>query len=117
MPSLLRPERLAQAIAERVVALVVEAVDVDALVRRVDVNALLDQIDIERLLDRVDVAALLERIDLDALLARTDLAAMVARAASGTADDALVSLRGRAAEADDVVARWGDRLRGRRGRT
>ncbi|HMG42494.1 MAG TPA: hypothetical protein VK611_14235 [Acidimicrobiales bacterium] len=113
MPSRFHPERLAQAIAERVVSLVVEALDIDALVRRIDVNALLDQVDVERLLDRVDLEALLDRIDLDALLARTDLAAMVSSATRGTADDALEALRGRAARADDVVSGWADRLVGR----
>lgn len=113
LPSRLHPERLAQAIAERVVSLVVEALDVDALMRRIDVNALLEQVDIEHLLERVDLDALLARTDLDAVLARTDLAAMVAKAAGGTADDALGALRGRAKQADDKVAGWGDRLMGR----
>jgi hypothetical protein len=113
VPARLHPERLAQAVAERVVSLVVDALDVDALVRRVDMNALLDQIDVERLLDRIDVEALLDRIDLDALVARTNLAAMVASAAGGTADEALEALRGHAERADDSVAGWVARLRGR----
>lgn len=104
MLSPLHPERLAHAVAERVVALVVGALDIDALVSSIDINALLDQVDVERLLDR---------IDLDALLARTDLAAIVASAASGTADEALAALRDRAAAADDTVSGWVGRLRGR----
>jgi ribosomal protein L12E/L44/L45/RPP1/RPP2 len=51
------PERLAQTVAERVVALVVSALDLDALLARVDVNALLDQVDIEELVAKVDLAS------------------------------------------------------------
>lgn len=98
------PERVAQAVAERVVALVVDSLDVDALLAKVDVNALLDQIDVERLL---------ERVDLDALLARTDLAAMLTSTANSAADDALRAVRGTAARADGTVGRWADRVMGR----
>ncbi|HEY3142093.1 MAG TPA: hypothetical protein VGJ86_13240 [Acidimicrobiales bacterium] len=98
------PDRLARAVADRVVSLVIDALDVDALLRRVDMNALLDQIDVDRLLERIDVDALLERIDVNALLAQ---------AATGSADEALTVLRQRAAQADDSVSRWTDRLMGR----
>jgi hypothetical protein len=125
------PERLAQGVAERVVALVVDSLDLDALLARVDVNALLDRIDVERLLGRVDPAqildrldpdtllarvdiqALLARVDVDALLARTDLAAPIAEAATGTAEGALGLLRRSTMRADESVARWSGRLLGR----
>ena len=89
------PERLARAVADRVVSLVVEALDVDALVRRVDINAVLEQIDIDRLVERIDINAL------------------VAGAAMGSAEEVVTVLRRRAAQADDTVARWADGLMGR----
>lgn len=91
-------ESLAQRVAERVLDLVVHALDVNDLVRRVDLNAVLSQVDVDavlgkvnvnavldrvevnELLDRVDVNALLDRVDVDALLARADVDALVKRA-------------------------------------
>jgi hypothetical protein len=82
-------EALAQRVAERVVDLVVHALDVNALVQRIDLNALLDQIDLDdyvlrkidvnALLARVDVAAVLERADLDDVLRRVDVSALLGR--------------------------------------
>ncbi len=63
-------ESLAQRVAERVVDLLVQALDVNALVRRVDLNAALGQVDINALLARVDVNALLDRVDVNTLLDR-----------------------------------------------
>lgn len=125
------PERLAQGVAERVVALVVESLDLDRLLARIDMNAFLDQIDIDRLvarvdpetlIDRLDVNALLARVDLDALLdqidiealvARTDLATVAANTATGAADSTIAVLRRSAVRADTSVARLVARLSGR----
>lgn len=54
-------EPLAQRIAERVVDLLVNAVDVNALVARVDLNAVLARVDVDDVLAKVDVNALLDR--------------------------------------------------------
>jgi hypothetical protein len=116
------PERVAQGIAERVVALVVDALDPDALLARVDVNALLDRVDVARLVDRVDVNTLLNRVDIDALLSRVDVEQLVARidlsttmttTATSAAEDAVHALRGVAARGDQATARLADRLVGR----
>jgi hypothetical protein len=125
------PERLAQGVAERVVALVVDSLDVNALLARVDLNVVLDRIDVDRLLDRVDptslldrldvnalldrvdIERLLERIDVNALLDRVDLTSTMTDAATSTADEALTALRRSTARADDSVARWSGRLLGR----
>jgi hypothetical protein len=126
------PERLAQGVAERVVALVVESLDLNKLLARIDVNALLDQIDVDALVLRVDPEPLLDRIDIDSLLARVDvdvlldridvetllarinLAAMATGTASGAADEALTALRRRARRADTAVAGVAARLLGQR---
>ena len=81
-------EGLAQQVAGRVVDLVANALDVNALVARVDLNAVLSRVDVNELLarvdvnelvGRVDVPALLDRIDMDALLDRVDVNALVQR--------------------------------------
>jgi hypothetical protein len=109
------PERLAQAVAERVVALVVDALDVNALLARVDVDALLERVDIAAVLERVDVDALVARIDVEQLVSRIDLASTMASTASGAAEDTLDAVRHTARRGDDLVAAWTTRVtRGRR---
>jgi hypothetical protein len=66
-------ESLAQRVAERVVDILVHALDVNALMQRVDLNAVLNQVDIDELLRRVGVNALLDRVDVTALIERADI--------------------------------------------
>jgi hypothetical protein len=126
-------EALAQRVAERVLDLIVSALDVNALLNRVDVNALvgrvevntlldrvdvpalLDRADVNDLLDRVDVAALLDRVDvndlvrrvdMDALVAQTDVGAIIARSSGGAASEALDAVRSQAVGLDQFIDRW-----------
>jgi hypothetical protein len=126
-------EALAQSVAERVLDLIVHALDVDALLRKVDVNALVGRVDVNALLDRVDVAgllgradvnALLNQVDVDALLSRvdvndllrrvdvdtlveqTDLGAVIARSSGGVASEALDAARSQAVGLDQFIDRW-----------
>ena len=121
-------EGLVEAIAERVVGLVIEAVDmdallarvdVDALVSRVDVDALIDRVDVEKiiervdvqkLVDRVDVQKIIERVDIDSLVEQTELGAIIARSTSGVASEALDLVRAQGVGLDDFVARWVNRI-------
>ena len=126
-----RPERWAQATTERVVELVVSALDVNALLDQVDLNAVLDQVDLDRVLDQVDLDRVLDRVDLDRLLKRvdlndiikridvealveqTDLGAVIARSSSGVASDVLDVVRSQTVGLDEFIARWIGRLRRR----
>ncbi len=108
--------------ADRVVDLVVAALDVNALLDRVDVDGLLDRVDVDRLLERVDVARLVGRVDIDSivaqvdmdsLIAQTDLGAVVARSSGGVASSALDVVRSQVVGLDEFVARWVGRLRRR----
>jgi uncharacterized RDD family membrane protein YckC len=122
-------EALAQLVAERVVEVVVAALDVNALLDRVDVDALLDRTDVDRLLDRTDVNSLIDRVDvgrlmadmdlnqilatvnMDDLIARTDLGAVIAQSSGGAASNALDVVRSQAVGLDEFFARWVGRLR------
>ncbi len=72
-------ETLAQHVAQRAIELVVEALDINALLDQIDVNRLLDRVDADRLIARVDVDALLDRVDVDRLIARVDVDALLER--------------------------------------
>jgi hypothetical protein len=130
-------EALAQQVTERVVDLLVDAldineiaaridlnallgrvdldavlkkVDLDAVLDRVDVNALLARVDLKPLLDRVDVNDLVQRVDMDALVESTDLGAVIARSSGGMGSEALDAVRSQAVGLDQFVDRWVQRL-------
>ena len=108
-----RSEQLAQAAADRVVELVVSALDVNALLDQVDLNAVLDRIDLDRLLERMDLNEIVKRIDVEALIEQTDLGAVIAASSSGVASDVLDVVRSQTVGLDEFIARWIGRLRRR----
>ena len=133
-------ESPAQNIARRVIELVVEALDLNALLDEIDLNRALDQVDVNRLLDKVDVNKLLDQVDVDKLVARVDVQAVmkqvdvtelasqvdinalveragleeiVARSSSSIASESVNLVRSQAVGLDDFIARWVNRLRRR----
>jgi hypothetical protein len=66
-------EATAQVIAERVITLVIGAVDLNAILARIDLNAALSRVDIEEPIDRIKINEVLARVNLNALLAQVDL--------------------------------------------
>lgn len=125
-------ELLAQLVARHVIELVVETLDVNALLGRIDLNKLLDRVDVNRLLDRVDVDRLIARVDMQALLSRLDvneianqvdmaallergdIQAILNRSSSTIASEGVDLVRSQAVGLDDYFARWVYRLRRRR---
>ena len=126
-------EAMAQRVAERVVDLVLNAVDLNAVIKRVDLNAVLAQVDLNALLAQVDVTALIDQVDLNAVLAhvdmaalldqvdingllarvdvdtlvkQTDLGAVIARSSGGAATEALDAARSEAVGLDQFIDRW-----------
>jgi hypothetical protein len=89
---------------------IVKRVDVDALLDRVDLNALLDRVDLNPLLDRVDVNQLVQEINVDALVEKTDIGAVIARSSGGMTIEALDAVRSGAVGLDQFVDRWVKRV-------
>lgn len=106
-------ERLAQNVAGRIVSLVLDSLDLDAVLARIDLDALLARVDVAALMDRVDVDALLAQVDIEDLVKRIDMASTVTGAASGVAEETLSRIRRSVAQADSVAGGWADRLVGR----
>ncbi|MGB7051709.1 MAG: hypothetical protein WBG41_09080 [Acidimicrobiales bacterium] len=79
IPGTGRLEQFAQAVAERVVALVVEAVDVDAILDRIDVDRLMARIDVDQVVQRVDVERLIARVDVQRIIERVDVEQIIER--------------------------------------
>ena len=129
-----RVEQLAQALAERLVPLIVDAIDIDAvldrvdvekivervdvdkIIDRVDVDKIIDRVDVQKIIERVDVNAIVEEIDIDALVEQTELGSIIARSTTGVLTEILDVIRAQGVGLDDFIFRWGNRLVGRRTR-
>jgi hypothetical protein len=128
-------ELLAQAVAERVVGLVLDAIDMDELLARIDVDAvvsrvdvdklidrvdvekIIERVDVEKIIERVDVEKIIERVDIDALMEKTELGSIIARSTTGVASEVLDVIRAQGVGLDDFFARWVNRLLRRSGET
>ena len=115
-------EQLAQALAERIVPLVIEAIDIDALldrvdvekiIERVDVEKIIDRVDVEKIIDRVDINSIVDKIDIDSLVEQTELGSIIARSTTGIVTEILDVIRAQGVGLDDFILRWGNRLIGR----
>lgn len=135
-----RVEQLAQALAERIVPLVVDAIDIDAIidrvdidkvvsrvdvdkiiervdvekiVERVDVEKIVERVDVQKIIERVDINAIVDKIDIDALVEQTELGSIIARSTTGILTEILDVIRAQGVGLDDFIFRWGNRLIGR----
>jgi hypothetical protein len=126
-----RMEQLAQSIAERIVTLVVDAIDIDALIDRVDVDRIIARVDVDKIIDRVDVDhivarvdiqkivqridvnAIVNELDIDALVEQTELGSIIARSTTGVLTEVLDVIRSQGVGLDDFIFRWANRLVGR----
>jgi hypothetical protein len=66
-------ESIVQGVAQRAIELVVEALDVNALLARMDLNAVLVRVELNGLLGQVDLNQVLGRVDLNQVLGRVDI--------------------------------------------
>jgi hypothetical protein len=119
VPGANRIEHLAQAVAERVVGMVMDTIDINAILARIDINAILERVDINALVDQIDIDTLIEKvnfqeaidkIDIDALVEHTEIGTIIAKSTSSVAMEALDSVRSQGVGLDDFVARWVNRI-------
>jgi hypothetical protein len=135
-----RVEQLAQTLAERIVPLIVDAIDIDSIldkvdiekiiervdvekivervdvdkiVDRVDIQQIVDRVDVQQIIERVDINAIVEKIDIDSLVEQTELGSIIARSTTGILTEVLDVIRSQGVGLDDFILRWGNRLVGR----
>jgi hypothetical protein len=126
-----RVEQLAQALAERIVPLIIDAIDIDSIldkvdvekiiervdvekiVERVDVQKIIDRVDVQQIIERVDINAIVDKIDIDSLVEQTELGSIIARSTTGILTEILDVIRAQGVGLDDFILRWGNRLIGR----
>ena len=126
-----RVEQLAQSLAEHIVPLIVDAIDIDSIldkvdvekiiervdvdkiVERVDVQRIIDRVDVQEIIERVDINAIVDKIDIDSLVEQTELGSIIARSTTGVLTEVLDVVRSQGVGLDDFILRWGNRLVGR----
>ena len=126
-----RVEQLAQSLAEHIVPLIVDAIDIDSIldkvdvekiiervdvdkiVERVDVQKIIDRVDVQQIIERVDINAIVNKIDIDSLVEQTELGSIIARSTTGILTEVLDVIRAQGVGLDDFILRWGNRLVGR----
>ena len=129
-----RVEQLAQSLAEHIVPMIVDAIDIDSIidkvdvekiiervdvdkiVERVDVQKIIDRVDVQQIIERVDINAIVDKIDIDSLVEQTELGSIIARSTTGILTEVLDVIRAQGVGLDDFIFRWANRLIGRRKR-
>jgi hypothetical protein len=117
-----RVEQLAQSLAEHIVPLIVDAIDIDSIIdkvdvekiiERVDVDKIVERVDVQQIIERVDINAIVDKIDIDSLVEQTELGSIIARSTTGVLTEVLDVIRAQGVGLDDFILRWGNRLIGR----
>src|SRR5580693_1025995 len=108
-----RVEQLAQSLAEHIVPLIVDAIDIDSIIDKVDVEKIIDRVDVDKIVERVDINAIVDKIDIDSLVEQTELGSIIARSTTGVLTEVLDVVRAQGVGLDDFILRWGNRLIGR----
>jgi hypothetical protein len=126
-----RVEQLAQSLAEHIVPLIVDAINIDAIldkvdiekivervdiekiVERVDIEKIVERVDIQKIIERVDINAIVDKIDIDSLVEQTELGSIIARSTTGILTEVLDVIRAQGVGLDDFILRWGNRVIGR----
>ena len=76
----------------------------------------IDRVDLNAVVQRVDMNTVLERVDVNALVAQTDLGRIIVESTGGFATEALDMARSQAVGLDQFADRWVGRLVYRNGR-
>src|SRR6202034_4301263 len=108
-----RVEQLAQSLAEHIVPLIVDAIDIDSIIDKVDVEKIIERVDVQQIIERVDINAIVNQIDIDSLVEQTELGSIIARSTTGILTEVLDVIRAQGVGLDDFILRWGNRLIGR----
>jgi hypothetical protein len=100
---------LVATVAVQLVDLVLDELDLNALVReRVDIDALAADLDIEAVINRVDLIALADRV-----IEGVDLPAIIRESTNSMTAEVMTDVRTQGERADDVVSGIVDRMLGR----
>ncbi|MBB3601305.1 hypothetical protein FHT40_000938 [Mycolicibacterium sp. BK556] len=105
----LEATRIGVAGLTRIVELVLEQIDITALVRdSVDIDAIVTDVDIEAIIARIDLIGLADQI-----IDGVDLPAIIRESTGTVTAEMMTDVRSQTARADDMISGFVDRMLGR----
>lgn len=103
-----------QAVVRRVVELVLDQIDMEALVDRIPVDRVIEKVDIDAIAARIDIDAIIDRIDVEEIVASVDMGAIVRDSTTSLAGETIDAIRVQVMGVDLFAARVVDRILRRR---
>jgi hypothetical protein len=101
--------RAGVAVLTKVAELVIEQIDLTALVRdSVDIDAIVTDVDIEAIIARIDLIGLADQI-----IDGVDLPAIIRESSATVTAEVITDVRSQTARADDMISGFVDRMLGR----
>lgn len=82
-----------QAVIGRVVEMVIDQIDMSALIQRIPIDEVVDNLDIEAIVDKIDVKAIVARIDIEEIVADVDMGAIIRDSTTGLAGETVDAIR------------------------
>ncbi len=105
----LEATRAGVAAATRITELVLDQIDLTALVReRVDIDAIVADVDIDAIIARIDLIGLADQV-----IDGVDLPSIIRESTGTVTAEVMTDVRSQTARADDVVSGFVDRMLGR----
>lgn len=105
----LEATRAGVAVLTKIAELVIEQIDLTALVRdSVDIDAIVTDVDIEAIIARIDLIGLADQI-----IDGVDLPAIIRESTAGVTAEVITDVRSQTARADDMISGFVDRMLGR----
>ncbi len=109
-------------------AIVVDRVDLDAVVERLDVDRIVDRVDLQRAIDRISINEIVARVDVQAIVDRMDVVGiaqgvideldipeLIRESTGAMSAETVDTIRLRGMDADRFIARVMDRVLSRKG--
>lgn len=82
-----------QAVIGRVVEMVIDQIDMSALIQRIPIDEVVDNLDIEAIVDKIDIKAIVARIDIEEIVADVDMGAIIRDSTTGLAGETVDAIR------------------------
>jgi hypothetical protein len=82
---------------------IAERLDLDALISRMDIDAVAERLDLDTLISRMDINAVAQRLDIDELASQVEIATLVSRGSQEVAESGIDLVRRQIIRLDIVI--------------
>jgi hypothetical protein len=99
-----------QAVIRRVVELVLDQIDMEALIDRIPIDHVIDKVDVDAIAAKIDIDAIIDRVSVEDIVAGVDMGAIVRDSTTGLAGETVDAIRVQLMGVDLFVSRITDRI-------